>query len=68
MTKTYFGKMSSEAFVDKMKSIQHFLLEFLGDESDAEGKYENFINLISAHKIINDRYEFKALLQLINSI
>ena len=68
LTKFYFGKMRSEAFVDKMKSIQNSLLEFLEDESDANGKYENFINLISTQKINNEEYEFKALLQLINHI
>ena len=46
--------MSSYAFVDKMKSIQNSFLEFLNDESDTEDKYENFINLVFTHKIIND--------------
>ena len=60
--------MSSEAFVDKMKSIQNSLLEFLEEESDWEDKYENFINLVSTQQIINDEHEFNELIQLINSI
>ena len=61
--------MSFEEFVDKMKSIQIALLDFLEDESDeSEDKFEYLINLISSHKIINDKYEFKALLQLMNNI
>ena len=60
--------MTVERFVDKMKSIQNALLEFLEDESNAEDKYEEFINLSTTHKIIKERYKFKALLQLINSI
>ena len=60
--------MSSEKFVEKMKNIQSILLEFLEDESDADDKYENFVDLVSTHKIINDHYEFKALLQLTSII
>ena len=60
--------MSSEAFVVKLKSIQSSLLEFLEEESDGEDKYKNFINLVSTQQIIKEEHEFKALLQLINSI
>ncbi|KAK8854382.1 hypothetical protein M9Y10_016944 [Tritrichomonas musculus] len=60
--------MSSETFVDKMKSIQNSLLEFLEDESDSEDKYESFINLVSTQQIINEEHEFKELLQLISII
>ena len=60
--------MSSEAFVEKMKSIQNSFLEFLEDESDDEDKYENFINLISTQQRINEEHKFKAILQLIISI
>ena len=60
--------MSSETFVDKMKSIQNSLLEFLEDESDTEDKYDNFINLVSKQQLINEEHVFKALLQLIVSI
>ena len=51
-----------------MKSIQNSLLEFLEEESDGDDKYENFINLVSTQQIINDKHEFKALLQLISRI
>ena len=60
--------MSSEAFVEKMKSIQNSFLEFLEDGSEAEDKYENFINLVSTQQICNEGHEFKELLQLISSI
>ena len=60
--------MSFETFVEKMKSIQNSLLEFLEEESDGDDKYENFINLVSTQQIINDEHEFNALLRLINSI
>lgn len=39
--------MSIEGIVEKKKSIQNALLEFLEDESDAEDKFSNFINFIS---------------------
>ncbi|KAK8840923.1 hypothetical protein M9Y10_027755 [Tritrichomonas musculus] len=60
--------MSIDGFVEKMKMIQNDLLDFLEDESDAEDKYENFINLLSTQEIIKDQYKFKGLLYLINSI
>ena len=60
--------MNIEEFVGKMKSIQSSLLEFLDDESDAEEKYEKFVKLITTQQIINEKHEFKALLQLINQI
>ena len=60
--------MNSEAFVDKMKSIQNYLLKFLEDESNAEDKYVNFINILSTQQIINEEHELKALLRLINNI
>ena len=60
--------MSFETFVEKMKSIQSSLLEFLEEESDGEDKYDNFINLVSTQQIINEKDEFKALLRLIMSI
>lgn len=52
----------------KIKSLQNRLLEFLEDESDTDGKYEYFVNLLSIHKLINCQYEIKALLRLISSI
>ena len=57
-----------QEFVDKMKSIQNSLLEYLEDESDDNDKYENFIKLVTSQEIINDKYEFKAFLQLISRI
>ena len=60
--------MSIDGFVEKMKMIQNDLLDFLEDESYAEDKYENFINLLSTQEIIKDQYKFKGLLYLINSI
>ena len=60
--------MSSETFVEKMKSIQNALLEFLEDKSDADDKFENLINHLSTHEIINGQHEFERFLQLINSI
>lgn len=60
--------MSVEEFVGKMKSIQNNLLDFLEDETAGDDKYENFIEVISADQINNDKYKFKALLQLLNNI
>ena len=60
--------MSVEEFVGKMKSIQSNLLDFLEDETAADDKYENFIELISSDQLTNDKYKFKALLQLLNNV
>ena len=53
---------------NKMNNIQNSLLEFLEEESDAEDKYENFINLIREEQLINDEYQIKSIIQLISDI
>ena len=60
--------MNFEEFIEKKKSIQIALLEFLEDESDADDKFENFVNLVTSQQIINNQHEFKELLYLINNI
>ena len=60
--------MSIDENIEKMKSIQDVLLRFLEDESKAEYIFDHFVRLVTTLKIINDKYEFKALLQIINRI
>ncbi|KAK8880996.1 hypothetical protein M9Y10_003705 [Tritrichomonas musculus] len=60
--------MSIEDFVTKMKKIQNDLLEFLEDESDAEGSYINLLKDICALKLNNSKDEFQSVMQLINQI
>ncbi|KAK8898246.1 hypothetical protein M9Y10_000524 [Tritrichomonas musculus] len=60
--------MNIKEFIEKMKNIQSNLLEFLEDESNSRDKYETFVKLITEQKIIDDQYEFKALLDLIDAI
>ena len=57
-----------EETVEKMKIIQKLLLDFLEDESNSEENYEILIKNIADQKIIDDKYEFKSLLYLINNI
>ena len=54
--------------IEKMKSIQSALLEFLEDELDVEDKFENLVNLLTTQNLINDQHELTELLYLINSI
>ena len=51
--------MNFEEFVEKKKSIQNALLEFLDDESDADDKFENFVNLVTSQQIIKNQHDFK---------
>ena len=60
--------MNIVEFVEKKKSIQNALLEFLEEESAADDKFENFVNLVTGQQIIKDQYEFKELLHLISNI
>ncbi|KAK8840555.1 hypothetical protein M9Y10_030764 [Tritrichomonas musculus] len=60
--------MNFEEFVEKKKSIQNALLEFLDDESDADDKFENFVNLVTSQPIIKNQHDFKELLYLIYDI
>ncbi|KAK8898112.1 hypothetical protein M9Y10_000381 [Tritrichomonas musculus] len=60
--------MNFEEFVEKKKSIQNALLEFLDDESDADDKFENFVNLVTSQQIIKNQHDFKELLYLIYDI
>ena len=61
-------KMSFKEEIEKMKRIQGVLLEFVEDKLNSEENYENFINIITNHKMNKDPYEFKLVLRLINKI
>ena len=60
--------MNIKENVEKMKMIQNTLLDFVDKETNSEENYSNFLNIIKRHHIIEDRYEFKLLLRLINQI
>ncbi|KAK8842006.1 hypothetical protein M9Y10_026219 [Tritrichomonas musculus] len=60
--------MSFKEEIEKMKRIQGVLLEFVEDKLNSEENYENFINIITNHKMNKDPYEFKLVLRLINKI
>lgn len=60
--------MNIKENVEKMKMIQNTLLDFVDKETNSEENYSNFLNIIKRHQIIEDRYEFKLLLRLINQI
>ena len=60
--------MNIEEFIEKKKSIQVALLEFLEDESIAEENYENFLKSVSEYQITEDKYKLKSVLQLINAV
>ncbi|KAK8865073.1 hypothetical protein M9Y10_010604 [Tritrichomonas musculus] len=60
--------MSITELIQQKKRIQESLLEFLEDESNVEENYENFVQIINDQKILEDKYEFKFLIQMINKI
>lgn len=55
-------------YIEKMKSTQHNLLNFLGNYDNIEEYYVNFTNLINEDQICNDKNNLKIILYLISSI
>ncbi|KAK8846464.1 hypothetical protein M9Y10_020486 [Tritrichomonas musculus] len=60
--------MSIEEVKEKMKRIQNAILEFLENESNEEENYANFVKLIAEYRMIEDKYEVKSILRLVNII
>lgn len=60
--------MSFEEVIEKKKEIQNALLDYLEDESEAEMKYEIFVNNLEIEKIKEDRYKLESLLRMVNAI
>lgn len=60
--------MSIKEYFDQKKSIQRILLEYLEEESNSEGNYENFNQVLKDQQILNDSHEIKELLYLMNAI
>ena len=63
-----FIKMEIQQYLEKMKSIQVNLLQFLDDDENKEENRQNLFKLLEDPKILEDRHEFKALLNLIQKI
>ena len=60
--------MELQEYLEKKKTIQHNLLDFLEKDDDTEENYQNLIKLISDQKITKDRQELKSFLYLISKI
>ena len=56
--------MSIENYLNRMKEIQINLLKYLEKDDDIKN-YDNLINLIIAHKLFENKYEFKSILYLL---
>lgn len=60
--------MESQKYLEKMKSIQNCLLEFLDNEDNVEEKFQNLITLIQNHKIKENRYDLRSIFHLLVKI
>lgn len=60
--------MELQEYLEKKKTIQHNLLDFLEKDDETEENYQNLIKLISDQKIPKDRQELKSFLYLISKI
>ena len=60
--------MEIQKYLEKMKSIQNCLLEFLDNEDNVEEKFQNLISLIQNHKIKENRYDLRSILHLLVKI
>lgn len=60
--------MSIQEYLEKMKNIQKYLLEFIENEDKYEENYQNLIKIFDDNKIQKNRYDLKALLHLIVNI
>lgn len=60
--------MSSQQYLDDLKSIQENLLSFLENETNEEENYQNLQKKIADQKIFDDKPKFKSLLHLLHKI
>ena len=55
-------------YLEKMKSIQQNILEYINDEDDSEDKFQNINDLITKNKIDDTKDEFKTFLYSLTKI
>ncbi|KAK8841561.1 hypothetical protein M9Y10_027185 [Tritrichomonas musculus] len=60
--------MSLQKYLEKMKTIQDNILEFLDNEEDPESNFENLRQIFDEQKIFDDQQEFQSLMHLILKI
>ena len=54
--------MNSTEYLEKMKSIQNNVLEYIDDGDDSEAKFQNVKDVITKNKIEGNIDEFKTFL------
>ncbi|KAK8834291.1 hypothetical protein M9Y10_033174 [Tritrichomonas musculus] len=60
--------MCFSIIVEKMKEIQNILLDYLDNESESKEELEHFIKILKDQNIVDDKHDFKLLLQLLIKI
>ena len=60
--------MNIQSSIEKMKSIQNLILEFIDNEDAEEENYQNILKLYSNFKIGGNKNELKSFLYLISKI
>ena len=57
-----------DGLVEKMKTLQNYLIEFIEKEDQVEENYENFENYFKEQKISKDQCDFKSFLYILLNI
>ena len=57
-----------EIYINKFRSIQDSILQYIDEEHDVEEKWSNLISLIDMYQIKNNHHEVEEILRLINKI
>lgn len=60
--------MDIHAFIEKMKKVQLFLIDYIENEDNKEENYENLIKAIEDFNLYTDRDNWKIFLHLLNQI
>ena len=59
---------SYQTYSNQMKEVQNSLLNYIENKEGIEENYENLIDIIIEHQILQDKYEMKTFLYLLSQI
>ncbi|KAK8898098.1 hypothetical protein M9Y10_000366 [Tritrichomonas musculus] len=60
--------MEIQQYIDKIKSIQDKLMEFIDNSDNESESFDNFKHLLESKNIISDKHDLKLFLYLLSSI
>ena len=60
--------MKIKEYIERMKTIQNKILEFIDQGQDVEEHYQNLINLFQDLQIRSNKYRLKTILYILSNI